>query len=112
MIRSKTVFIFPSPTAPHITLSYRNYLAPTPVSTTSQALARKRATVTNSDTGKEGEKKQTQAEGDKSKADDALDRALEDTFPASDPPSSVIKGTTSNPTPDEKKRDEAWHLDD
>ncbi len=35
--------------------------------------------------------------------EDELDRALADTFPASDPPAPVTKGTTANPRPSEKK---------
>jgi hypothetical protein len=34
---------------------------------------------------------------------DALDRALADSFPASDPPAPVAKGTTSNPKSHEKR---------
>jgi hypothetical protein len=34
--------------------------------------------------------------------EDELDEALADSFPASDPPSPVVKGTTANPAPDEK----------
>ena len=34
---------------------------------------------------------------------DDLDKALEDSFPASDPPAPVVKGTTANARPHEKK---------
>jgi hypothetical protein len=34
--------------------------------------------------------------------EDALDQALEDSFPASAPPAQVSKGTISNPKPHEK----------
>lgn len=34
--------------------------------------------------------------------EDSLDQALEDTFPASDPPAQVSQGTISNPRPQEK----------
>ncbi len=35
--------------------------------------------------------------------EDQLDRALADTFPASDTPAQISKGTISNPTPQEKR---------
>jgi len=35
---------------------------------------------------------------------DELDEALAGSFPASDPPAPVAKGTTSNPKPHEKSR--------
>lgn len=34
---------------------------------------------------------------------DDLDKALEDSFPASEPTAPVVKGTTANPRPHEKK---------
>lgn len=49
------------------------------------------------------EKKKQEAEKPKPHHDE-LDKALADSFPASDPPAPVAKGTTSNPRPDEKKR--------
>jgi hypothetical protein len=37
-------------------------------------------------------------------AEDELDQALADSFPASDPPAPAIKGTTANPMPHEKDK--------
>ncbi len=37
-------------------------------------------------------------------AEDELDQALADSFPASDPPAPAIKGTTANPAPHEKDK--------
>ncbi len=34
--------------------------------------------------------------------EEELDKALADSFPASDPPAPAIKGTTANPMPNEK----------
>lgn len=46
-------------------------------------------------------KKQEEAEALQT-PEDELDGALADSFPASDPPAPVVKGTTANPAPDEK----------
>jgi hypothetical protein len=48
-------------------------------------------------------KPQHQEEMPKS-AEDELDEALADSFPASDPPAPAIKGTTTNPMPREKDK--------
>jgi hypothetical protein len=51
----------------------------------------------------EHEKLKKREEAEKPKAhQDELDRSLADSFPASDPPAPVVKGTTSNPKPHEK----------
>jgi hypothetical protein len=46
-------------------------------------------------------KKQEEADAQQT-PEDELDEALADSFPASDPPAPVVKGTTANPAPDEK----------
>jgi hypothetical protein len=46
-------------------------------------------------------KKQEEAEALQT-TDDELDEALADSFPASDPPAPVVKGTAANTAPDEK----------
>jgi hypothetical protein len=48
-------------------------------------------------------KKRQEAEKEKPHHDD-LDQALAESFPASDPPAPVAKGTTSIPKPHEKNR--------
>ncbi len=45
-------------------------------------------------------------EPEETTSEEELDAALSDTFPASDPPARVIKGTTRNPSPAERKRRE------
>lgn len=51
----------------------------------------------------EAAKKKKKEEAEAAKRQEAeLDKALADSFPASDPPAPAIKGTTSNPKPDEK----------
>jgi len=44
----------------------------------------------------------TKEEACRKQREDELDRALADTFPASDPPAQISKGTISNPRPQEK----------
>ena len=54
-------------------------------------------------TGKTSEPNKQSEPQAQTSIDDELDKALADSFPASDPPAPAIKGTTANPKPEEKK---------
>ncbi len=54
-------------------------------------------------TGKTSEPDKQGEQRRQTSTDDELDKALADSFPASDPPAPAIKGTTANPKADEKK---------
>lgn len=60
---------------------------------------------------REGESVRDQRPEDTTTQDD-LDEALSESFPASDPPAPVTKGTTRNPNPRERKereeREDKW----
>jgi hypothetical protein len=48
----------------------------------------------------------TQDKGPETTSEKELDEALDDSFPASDPPAPVSQGTTSNPNPVEREERE------